>query len=269
MFASTLRARQSVWLCMAILGQSESPHASKLQPDSALPPSGRIRVASADPRRPRSKPAPLAAEEQLLSEVVHRAPTEDDETLPENLSPAIASELKSIEARRVEIETSTPIDGWRFDGLRARYQAVLKTVSGEPAVEGAIRVRLERLTQREQAAKAAATIEAILAQSHNRDIDVAELRRRLQTSAGKRTRSRNYEAVGFMQSSAQKIDGHKLFVLIGKNGTTVAYLDIPPGLDPEPMLARKVGVRGSAHYNEELQSRLVTVRDVQAIEARH
>ena len=37
-----------------------------------------------------------------------------------------------------------------------------------------------------------------------------------------------------MQPSSQKIDGRKLFVLIGKNGGTVAYLDIPPGLDPEP-----------------------------------
>jgi hypothetical protein len=254
---------------MAILGRGASPHAPKVQPDPAAPPSGRIRVASADATSPRTKPAPLLADAQLLSETVHRAPTEDDETLPENLSPAIASELKSIEARRLEIETSTPIDGWRFDGLRARYQALLKTASGEPAIEGAIRIRLERLTQREKAAKAAATIEVILAQSYNRDSEVAELRRRLQTSAGKRTRSRTYEAVGFMQSSAQKIDGRKLFVLIGKNGTTVAYLDIPPGLDPDPMLARKVGVRGAAHYNEELQSRLVTVSDVQAIEARH
>jgi hypothetical protein len=269
MFESTVRAGQSFWLCMAILGQGESPQASNVQPDSASPPSGRIRVAGADPSRPRTKPAPVAAEAQLPSEVVHHAPTEDDDTLPENLSPAIASELKSIEARRVQIETSTPIDGWRFDGLRARYQAVLKTVSGERAVESVIRARLERLTQREQAAKAAATIEAILAQSHNRDGDFAQLRRRLQTSSSKRTRSRAYEAVGFMQSSAQKIDGHKLFVLIGKNGTTVAYLDVPPGLDPEPMLSRKVGVRGAAHYNEELQSRLVTVRDVQPIEARH
>ncbi len=70
-----------------------------------------------------------------------------------------------------------------------------------------------------------------------------------------------------MQSSAQKIDGHKLFLLVGRNGETVAYLDIPPGLDPEPGLAHKVGVRGVAHYNGELQSRLITVRDFEKIEA--
>ena len=45
-----------------------------------------------------------------------------------------------------------------------------------------------------------------------------------------------------MQSSAQKVDGRKVFALVGKNGGTVAYLDFPPGLDPNPVLARKVGV---------------------------
>jgi hypothetical protein len=199
---------------------------------------------------------------------VRHTPTRDDDTLPSNLPPATAAEIKKIEAMRLGIETGTPIERWRFDGVRARYQDLLKTASGDPAVEEAVRVRLERLTRREQAAKAAATIRAILAESHKRDREVGELRRQFHTSSAKRTQSRAYQAVGFMQSSAQKVDGHKLFVLIGKNGGTVAYLDIPPGLDPEPVLARKVGVRGVAHYSEELQSRLITVRELQPIEAR-
>jgi hypothetical protein len=265
MFESMLRPAQFVWLYMAILAQSPSPNASRSQQNSDAPPS---REVGADSKRPRTKSATLAAETQPPSEAARHAPTDDEDALPENLPPAIASELKSIEVMRVEIETGTPIERWRLDGLHARYQALLRTASGEPAVESAIRVRLERLTQREQAAKAAATIQAILARSHNRDSDVEKLRHRLQASAGIRTRSRAYEAVGFLQSSAQKIDGQKLFVLIGKSGGTVAYLDIPPGLDPGPVLERKVGVSGVAHYNEELQSRLITVRAIQAIEPR-
>jgi hypothetical protein len=268
MFESSLRPTQSVWLYMAILGQYASPNASELQQYSAGHPSGQVCAVGANSIRPQTKPGAFAADTQPFSEVVHHAPAQDEDALPENLPPAIASELKKIEAMRVEIETGTPIERWRFDGVRARYQGLLKTASGEPEFEGAIRVRLERLSQREQAAKAAATIEGILAQSHKRDSEVVELRRRLQKSAGIHARFRVYEAVGFMQSSARKIDGHKLFVLIGKNGGTVAYLDIPPGLDAEPVLAHKVGVRGVAHYNEELHSRLITVRDVQAIEAR-
>ncbi len=92
--------------------------------------------------------------------------------------------------------------------------------------------------------------------------------RQLQTIAKNRTRSRVYQAVGFMQPSSQNIDGRKLFVLIGKDGGTVAYLDIPPGLDPDPGLSRKVGVKGVAHYNEELHSRLITVRDLEPIESK-
>jgi hypothetical protein len=71
-----------------------------------------------------------------------------------------------------------------------------------------------------------------------------------------------------MQPSAQKVDGQKLFVLIGKDGGTVAFLRIPPGLDPDPMLAQKVGVRGVAHYNEDLQARLITVRALEPVESR-
>jgi hypothetical protein len=179
------------------------------------------------------------------------------------------SELKSIDAMWKEIETDTPIDSWRFDGLRARYQALVKSHPGEPAVGNVIRDRLERLARRELAAKAAVTFEAILAQSRKRDREIVQLSRqlRIRTSSANGARSNTYAAIGFMQSSAQKIDGHKLFLLVGRNGETLAHLDIPPGLDPEPILARKVGVRGVAHYNEELQSRLITVRDLQAVES--
>ena len=122
-----------------------------------------------------------------ISTVVHHARTEDEDALPANLPPAIASEIKSIEAMRRAIETGRPIERWRFDSVRARYQALLKTASGEPAVEEAIRVRLARLTQHEQAAKAAATIQTILAESHRRDREVVELKRQLQTSTERRT----------------------------------------------------------------------------------
>ena len=72
------------------------------------------------------------------------------------------------------------------------------------------------------------------------------------------SRARAYDAVGFVQPSARKVDGHKVFTLIGRNGTAIAYLDIPPGLNPEPLLARRVGVRGQAHWSEDLGTRLIT-----------
>ena len=129
-----------------------------------------------------------------------------------------------------------------------------------------VRGRLAQLERLEQPARAAATIQTILAHSHRRDRDLVESKRQRDTSAKRRVSL--FQAVGFMQPSTQKIDGRKLFVLIGKNGGTVAFLDIPPGLDPDPALARRVGVRGVVHYNEDLQSRLITVRDLEPIESR-
>ena len=164
------------------------------------------------------------------------------------------------------IIASQPIEQWRFETVRAGYQALLKRAGDQPELEEALRTRLNRLTRHEQAARAARTIESILAKSHRRDSEVAAVRRDL--ARLERTRDRSYDAVGFIQPSARKVDGHKVFALIGGQGSTIAYLDIPPGLDPEPFLARRIGVRGQAHFSEDLGTRLITVRDMESIEAR-
>jgi len=125
---------------------------------------------------------------------------------------------------------------------------------------------LTQVTRHEQAAEAARTMQTILAESHRRDREVAQVKQRI--AAAGRSRPHAFSAVGFMQPSAQGIDGRKLYVLIAKNGSTVAYLDIPPGLDPDPLIAHRVGVRGVPHFNEDLGTRLITVHDMEEIEAR-
>ena len=224
-------------------------------------------ATSDDPVRLPTVPPVAPAETRSLSDAVHCTPQKAEDAVPDEVPAAITSELKTIDARRLQIETGMPIERWRFDDVRARYQGLSRMAPGDLAVENVIRDRLDLLSRREQAAKAVATIQTILAQSHDRDRNIVETRHRLRTSAGNLARSHSYQAVGFMQASAQKIDGHKLFLLVGRTGETVAYLDIPPGLDPEPVLAHKVGVRGIAHYNGELQSRVITVRDLEKIEA--
>ena len=64
------------------------------------------------------------------------------------------------------------------------------------------------------------------------------------------------------------IDGRKLHALIGPDGKTIAYLDIPPGLDVESLGSRRVGVRGAVHYNQDLGTRLITVRDLEPVGTR-
>ncbi len=254
-------------LFMAMACQCSLAHASELTTAFSACTSSQVHATSDDAVDVRTVPALVPVETRSLSDAVHCTPPKGEDAVSDDVPPAIASELKTIDAKRLQIETGMPIDRWRFDDVRARYQGLLRTAFGDLAVENVIRDRLELLHRREHAAKAAATIQTILAQSHNRDQDIVEIRHRLRTSAGNLARSHNYQAVGFMQASAQKIDGHKLFLLVGRTGETAAYLDIPPGLDPEPVLAHKVGVRGIAHYNGELQSRVITVRDLEKIEA--
>lgn len=178
---------------------------------------------------------------------------------------AVAAEIGQVDAMERAIRTGQPIGQWRFDAVRAGYQAILNRAGEDPAVEEALRDRLARLTRQEQAAQAARTIEMILAQSRRRDAAVARVRQRLAASGGARVRA--YSAVGLIQPSSRMVDGRRLHALIGPSGSTMAYLDIPPGLDLQPLLARRVGVRGTTHYDPDLGARLISVRDLESIEA--
>jgi hypothetical protein len=178
----------------------------------------------------------------------------------------IAAEIKTVDEMRQSIRANEPIAQWRFETVRSRYQAILQGAGPGSPAEEAIRMRLAAVTRDEQAARAARTIDTILADSHRRDREVALARRRV--AAALRSRAKAYSAVGYVQPSARLIEGRKLYVLIGNDGSTVAYLDIPPGLDIDHLLARRVGVRGEPHFDEELGARLITVRDVESTPAK-
>jgi hypothetical protein len=194
------------------------------------------------------------------------ARTDPIDTGLENLPADYAAAIKGVDDTHRSMRLSEPIAQWRTETMRSRYQTILKSASNNPAVEEAIRARLALLTRDDQAAQAARTIESVLAESHRRDGDVALVKRRIAAAGGLHARA--YSAVGYIQPSAEEVSGRKLFLLIGKDGSTVAYLDIPPGLDIEPLLAHRVGVRGDPHFNEDLGSRLITVRDVETMDSR-
>jgi hypothetical protein len=194
-----------------------------------------------------------------------RAFPQDQNHQSQNQPDACATEIAEIESMHRAILANYPIERWRFETVRSRYMALLKRAGTDPDLEETIRVRLAGITRHEQAAEAARTIRTTLAESHRRDREVSRLKRRI--AAAGHSHSEAYSAVGFMQSSDQVIDGRKLHVLIADNGSTVAYLDLPPGLDPDAFLARRVGVRGDPHFNEDLGARLITVRDIDSTEA--
>jgi hypothetical protein len=215
--------------------------------------------------RPTSHPSPGRDAQAIQppagsdSTAAQRPPTAD-------LSGKSTGEIENIEAQCRAIMKGQPIERWRFASVRSRYLALLKRAGDDPAVEEAIRVRLAQVTRWEQAAEAARSIQSILDASHRRDREVARLKQRI--AAAGRPSARGYSAVGFMQPSAKAFDGRKLYLLIANDGSTVAYLDIPPGLDPTPLVAGRVGVRGTPHFNEDLGARLITVRDIENLEAR-
>ncbi|WP_165226838.1 hypothetical protein [Aquisphaera insulae] len=183
---------------------------------------------------------------------------------PSKPSPAwpaeIRAELERVDAMHTSIVKGGSVEGWRFETVRAGYQELLKKANGQPGLEDALRDRLARVSRDEQAARAAREIEAILAKSRRRDADVAKVRRDL--SRLDQARARSFDAIGFIQPSSRIVDGRKLFVLIGRQGKAVAFLDIPPGINPGPYYASRAGVRGQVRFNADLGARLIIVRDL-------
>lgn len=231
-----------------------------------VPPPGQVYFVPArgvrwiTPHTPPSQVAEIRAGYEESAASTPAGPPKTSSDLPEEFR----SEIERLDAIQQAIISSQPIEQWRFETVRDGYQALLKRSSGQPTVEAAIRARLARVTRDEQASQAARKFRSILAESHRRDREIAQHKQTL--ARAERARARAFDAVGFIQPSARKVNGHKIFALIGGKGSTIAYLDIPPGLDPQPLLARRVGVRGQARFSEDLGTRLISVRDMESIE---
>jgi hypothetical protein len=56
-------------------------------------------------------------------------------------------------------------------------------------------------------------------------------------------------------------------VLIGDDGRTETYVLAPPGLDLAPYVAARVGLRGDSRYHAGRKARVITVREVEPLDA--
>jgi len=175
-------------------------------------------------------------------------------------------DLKRIDGMILAITTERPVERWEFQTVREECQSLLDRAKGEPGLEDAARTRLADIDRYERAAESARRFVAIVRESRERDERVARVSRALEMAASRRRRA--YDAVGFAQPSARLVNGRRVYALIGPEGSAVAYLEIPPGLDPEPLMSRRVGVRGRARFDGELRTRVITVSDIEALEAR-
>jgi len=185
------------------------------------------------------------------------------ESLPASLPPDLAAEIARIDSSYRAV-LRQPLEQWELGPIRVSYEALRKRMT-ETDARAALQARLERVGRHADAAEAARSFRAILERSRRRDREVAEIRGRLRNDD--RRLAQPYDAEGLMQPSARKINGQKVFALIGPEGTTQAYLEVPAGLDASPLLSRRVGVRGEIQYSDALRARLITVRDLDPLES--
>lgn len=181
---------------------------------------------------------------------------------PAALPPSIAAEVDRIESSHRAL-LRQPVEDWRLEPIRQRYEALLKQAA-DPNAAAAIRARLERVDRQQSVAESARKIEALLARCRSRERNLDLYLRRLDQA--EQPSERPYDVEGMIHPSSRKVDGQKVFALIGPEGTPVAYLRLPAGLDPTPLLSRRVGVRGTAHYDELLRARLIEVQDLDPID---
>jgi hypothetical protein len=186
------------------------------------------------------------------------APQVDAPPVPPEVAGAIA-QIESIH-RAILRE---PIDRWRLDDVRRRYETMLRGAT-DAGAGNAIRERLDVVARHEAMARDARLIATLLERSRRRDSTLTLHRRRLSDS--QRPEDQPYDVQGLIQPSSRKVGGQKVFALIGRDGTTQAYLEIPPGIDVKGLLTRRVGVRGTVHYNDALRARLVSVRDLEPLD---
>ena len=181
---------------------------------------------------------------------------------PPEIPAELSSEYDGIEAdyRNILLQ---PIATWRLGGIHLRYEALLKRAK-EPAAQALIQARIERVSRQEELARSAATFETIVQKSRNRDREVNVALRNL--SQVNTVQSTPFTARGLLQKSSRQVEGRRVYSLIGEEGRPIAYLDVPAGLDARPILSKRVGVRGSVRYDEQLGAKVIAVRDFEKLE---
>jgi hypothetical protein len=176
--------------------------------------------------------------------------------------PNLAADLKRIEDRHRRI-LMQPAARWSLDSILADYRA-LHAQAPDPATQAALAARMDHVNRQIAFARAVGAFESQLQKSRDRDRQLAEIANRLKTTAA--GLNEGYDAEGVLQNSARSLDGERLAVLIGAEGTPIGYLRVPPALAIKPYIGRRVGVRGQLHYEESLRSRLIDVQDLEPID---
>ncbi|MDX2035652.1 MAG: hypothetical protein SFX72_03290 [Isosphaeraceae bacterium] len=218
---------------------------------AVAPAAGSARFVAADAIRP------LPVDDPARDSTVARVALDD---APETDGPT-NDELVRIDASRRSM-LREPLENWEFGPVLGRYRALMESVD-DPALRAKIERRIKLVEADARIADSARKLAALIKESRRRDGEVDRVREELHRR--RQAALEAYTLVGLIQPSAKEIEGRRLHLLIGDDGATTAYLDIPPGVDLDGLLTRRVGVRGKIGYDDRLGARLIVVRDIEAI----
>ncbi|HWE39059.1 MAG TPA: hypothetical protein VG406_21100 [Isosphaeraceae bacterium] len=181
------------------------------------------------------------------------------------LPAAVEAALKAIEERhRATLRGPIATWDWQLGPIADEYKGLLARV-GDSAADAVLvlRGRIDEVARQREAARAAVELKALLDRSRRRDGELQSFRDRLAKEDAPTVRP--FDATGLLQPSSKLVDGEKVYALIAADGTTFAYLDLPPGLPADGLIARRVGVRGDPIFEPTLQARLFRVRDLEML----
>ncbi len=172
------------------------------------------------------------------------------------------NELATLDARH-RVAVSGPVDQWDLVVVRKGYEDLLARVEDD-AERSLVAERLRRVDLQREVAAVAGEFQSRLRASRARDQDLSQARKKLDDQTG--GKRREYAAVGILQRSTETLEGSRLYVLIGQDGRFSAYVAIPPTLSISGLLGTRVGLVGEVHYRQELNLRMIEVRDIDLIE---
>ncbi len=207
------------------------------------------------------QPPPVATGADIANRPERRAryePATDDANLP----PEVNAELVSIDAMGRSIRAAS-VETWNLDPVRGRYDSLLRQFGTNPKVLATVEPKLDQVRREMELAKSAQAFAQLLKAGDQRDAAIAHTQQTV--ALAQSSSDRGYDAQGLLQPSSRRYQGKKVLALVGPEGRTTSYLEVPPGIPINQYLTQKVGVRGVVHFDEGLGARLISVRDLELI----
>ncbi len=196
-------------------------------------------------------------EESLRREAIRDAVVQTALSVPSE----IADELRRLDAS-VKGVLRGPVEDWQFAALVGPYSELRDRATTSEA-KATVQARLDRIEAFERLAKSTSGFRLSYSKSRSLDRETDQFRGGISDDE-----EQPFDAEGLVQASSKLVDGQRVYALIGKDGMTVAYLDIPAGLDATRWEGKRVGVRGPSRYDESLRAPLITVRDIEKLGSR-